>query len=161
MRYLWLHREKNWLEETFVKHGSEEINPDSSYPDLSMHWDSSPGNQGIPHLHFPMQNSLKILPSRSSVSSLPITSPTASRAPRNSIEINSGDLPFRKLWPPAERSSLAFCRQAWCRALIATRTSASFTFSPITLSQIAWFRSSRPALSLQENRTAANSAQSG
>src|ERR1700675_1246529 len=107
MRYLWLHREKNWLEETFVEHGSEEINPDSSYPDLSMDWDSSPGNQGIPHLHFPMQNSLKIFPSRSSVSSLPTTSPTASRAPRNAIEINSGDSPSCRLWRPATRSCLA------------------------------------------------------
>jgi hypothetical protein len=62
--------------------------------------------------HFPIQNSLKIFPSRSSVSSLPTTSPTASSAPRKSIEINSGGLPISRPRRPAARSSLAFCRQA-------------------------------------------------
>jgi hypothetical protein len=41
--------------------------------------------------YFPMQNSLKIFPRRSSLSVLPTTSPTASRASRSSIEMNSGD----------------------------------------------------------------------
>src|ERR1700726_4049820 len=112
-------------------------------------------------LHFPIQNSPKIFPSKSSVSSLPTTSPTASRAPRNSIEINSGDLPSCRLRPPADRSSLAVWRQAWCRALIATRTSASLTTSPITRSQIALLRFSKPTLSLQENRTPSKSSHCG
>jgi len=47
--------------------------------------------------YLPMQNSLKILPSKSSVSIFPTTSPTASSAPRNSMETNSGDFPSSRL----------------------------------------------------------------
>src|SRR6516165_7270733 len=57
--------------------------------------------------YLPIQNSLKILPSKSSVSIFPTTSPTASSAPRNSMETNSGDLPSSRLWRAVSSSSLA------------------------------------------------------
>jgi hypothetical protein len=62
--------------------------------------------------HFPIQNSLKILPSRSSVSIFPTTSPIASSAARNSIEMNSGDLRSTRLWRPVSSNRLAFWRAA-------------------------------------------------
>jgi hypothetical protein len=63
-------------------------------------------------VYFPIQNSLKIRPRRSSVSCRPTTSPMASRAPRSSIEISSGNSLFAKPAFAASRSVIAFCRHA-------------------------------------------------
>jgi len=67
-------------------------------------------NTGPPH--FPKQNFEKILPSRSSVSTRPTTSPTASSAARTSSAMNSGERPALKAWRAASAKRSAVARQA-------------------------------------------------
>src|SRR5260221_4997872 len=93
--------------------------------------------------HFPMQNSLKILPSKSSVSCLPTTSPIPSRALRKSTAISSGSrfcpIPSLAFFRSEEHTSeLQSHSDLVCRLLLEKKKTSAAIVAGRICRQLSW-----------------------